>query len=64
MYMEKYYFDWCRRYKVVLKKFEDYIKFKKDSVVGKFSWNLENGILIDLDDYVNKKLVEILKDIF
>ena len=64
MYMEKYYPDWCRRYKVVLKKSEDYIKFKKDSAAGKFSWNLENGILTDPDDYANKKPAEILKDIF
>ena len=62
--MEKYYPDWCKRYKVVLKKPEDYIKFKKDSAAGKFSWNLENGILTDPDDYANKKPAEILKDIF
>ena len=43
---------------------EDYIKFKKDSAAGKFSWNLENGILTDPDGYVNKKPAEILKDIF
>ena len=63
-YMEKYYPDWCKRYKVILKKPEDYIKFKKDSAAGKFSWNLENGILTDPDGYVNKKPAEILKDIF
>ena len=39
-------------------------KFKKDSAAGKFSWNLENGILTDPDGYVNKKPAEILKDIF
>ena len=63
-YMEKYYPDWCKRYKVILKKPEDYIKFKKDSAAGKFSWNLENGILTDPDGYANKKPAEILKDIF
>lgn len=63
-YMEEYYPDWCKRYKVILKKPEDYIKFKKESAAGKFSWNLENGILTDPDDYANKKPAEILKDIF
>lgn len=63
-YMEKYYPDWCKRYKVILKKPEDYIKFKKDSVAGKFNWDLENGILTDPDGYVNKKPAEILADIF
>ena len=62
-YYEKFQQE-CKRYKVILKKPEDYIKFKKDSAAGKFSWNLENGILTDPDGYVNKKPAEILKDIF
>ncbi len=63
-YMEKYYPDWSKRYKTILKKPEDYIKFKKESAAGKFSWDLENGILKDPDNYRDKKPGEILKDIF
>ena len=63
-YMEKYYPDWSKRYKTILKKPEDYIKFKKESAAGKFSWDLENGILKDPDNYRDKKPEEILKDIF
>ena len=72
-YMTTYYPQWAERYDAVTKG-ESYIKvydtgmpgtdgyrFRK---AGRFSWDLEDGILSDPDDYSKLTPAEILADIF
>lgn len=63
-YMTRYYPKWSERYDAVLKDINDYTKFKMDSKAGKFSWDLENGVITDPDNFVNKSPENILKELF
>ena len=63
-YMTRYYPKWSERYDAVLKDINAYTKFKMDSKAGKFSWDLENGIITDPDNFVNKSPENILKELF
>lgn len=63
-YMTRYYPKWSERYDAVLKDINAYTKFKMDSKAGKFSWDLENGVITDPDNFVNKSPENILKELF
>lgn len=63
-YMTRYYPRWSERYDAVLKDINVYTKFKKDSKAGKFSWDLENGVITDPDNFINKSPESILKELF
>lgn len=63
-YMTRYYPKWSERYDAVLKDINAYTEFKMDSKAGKFSWDLENGVITDPDNFVNKSPENILKELF
>lgn len=63
-YMTRYYPRWSERYDAVLKDINSYTKFRVGTKAGKFSWDLENGVITDPDNFVNKSPENILKELF
>lgn len=63
-YMTRYYPRWSERYDAVLKDINAYTKFRVDTKAGKFSWDFENGVITDPDNFVNKSPENILKELF
>ena len=63
-YMTRYYPRWSERYDAVLKDINAYTKFRIDTKAVNFSWNLENGVITDPDNFVNKSPENILKELF
>ena len=64
-YMNTYFPEWSERYgdQVLCLTFDSYTKVSGDKA-GKFSWNLENGVLSDPDGYAKMTPAEILADLF
>ncbi len=64
-YMKKYYPEWSDRYgdQVLCLSFDSYTKVYGDTA-GKFSWDLENGVISDPDGYAKMTPAQILADLF
>lgn len=64
-YMNQYFPAWSERYgdQVLCLTFDSYTNVSGDKA-GKFSWNLENGVLSDPDGYADMTPAEILADLF
>lgn len=45
-YMKTYYPDWYRRYPVALKDFAEYTAFAGNSVLGRFTWDVDGSCLL------------------
>lgn len=64
-YMNEYYPEWSDRYgdQVLCLSFDSYTKVYGDTA-GKFSWDLENGVISDPDGYAKMTPAQILADLF
>lgn len=65
-YTEKYFPEWLERYPIVMKGYEKYVDFERESDnPGRFRWYLDGTTgLSDPDGYAEMSAEEVLKDLF